>query len=105
MPKLSKADKVAKVSATEARRSKEEALARLRWLEVAKAEATVFDAAAVRSELAAMHKQIRDGFLRLPDKLARQLAAASDPRECRDMMAGEVKAILANLSNELRLTR
>lgn len=105
MPKLSKADTVAKVSANEARRSKEEALARLRWLEVAKAEGTVFEAAAVRSELAAMHKQIRDGFLRLPDKLARQLAAASDPREVRDTMAAEVKAILANLSDELRVTK
>jgi CRISPR/Cas system-associated endonuclease Cas3-HD len=102
MPRLSKADKKAEVSATEARRRKEVALAQLREMEVAEKAGKLYQAAAVKSAVVAMNAAIREAVLRIPDKLAPTVAATSDPREARKLLMAECKAILRNLSDEIR---
>ena len=83
MPKLSKADKGAVISANEARRRKEVALAELREMEVAHRAGKLYDAAAVKSAVVTMNAAIREAVMRIPDKLAPQVAAVSTPREVR----------------------
>lgn len=101
MPNLSRADKAAKVSATEARRRKEVALARLRELEVAEKTRQLLSAAEVRSTWVAVAAKIRDAVLRIPDKLAPQVVAAKDAMEARAILAAECEAILKTLAGEV----
>ena len=102
MPNLSKQDKQAVVSANEARRRKEVALAQLREMEVAERAGKLYDAAAVQNAVVSMNAAIREAVLRIPDKLAPQAAATSDPRQVRSILMAECKAILKNLSDDIR---
>lgn len=101
MPRASRKDKQADVSANEARRRKEVALAELREMEVAEKSGKLYQAAAVRSAVVGMNAAIREAVLRIPDKLAPTVAATSDPREARKLLMAECKAILRNLSDEI----
>ena len=102
MPRASRKDKQADVSANEARRRKEVALAQLREMEVAEKSGKLYQAEAVRSAVVEMNAAIREAVLRIPDKLAPTVAATSDPREARKLLMAECKAILRNLSDEIR---
>jgi hypothetical protein len=101
MPKLSKADQAAKVSATEARRRKELALARLRELELAQKAGMLLPASEVRDRWVTILTAIKTAVLRLPDKLAPQTVAAADVREAHTILAAECEAILRELSDDI----
>jgi hypothetical protein len=101
MPKLSKSDQSAKVSANEARRRKEFALARLREMEVAQKAGLLLPASDVRDKWVAILTAIKTAVLRMPDKLAPQMAAAADVREAHTILAAECEAILRELSDDI----
>ncbi len=101
MPNLSKADKAATVSLTEARRRKECALSQLRELEVKQRLGKLLPAAQVTSAWSSIAGKIRDAVLRIPDKCAPSVAAAGDLQECREILATECEQILRTLSDDL----
>jgi hypothetical protein len=101
MPKLSKSDQAAKVSATEARRRKEFALARLRELELAQKAGLLLPASDVRDRWVNILTAIKTAVLRMPDKLAPQMAAAADVREAHTILAAECETILRELSDDI----
>lgn len=49
-------------------------------------------------------KAIRDGMTAIPDRLAKQLAALTDPRQCRDLLMKEIRKALTGLSDDIRST-
>jgi len=91
MPKLSKADQAAKVSATEARRRKEVALAELREMEAAQRRGELLAAGEVRKRWAAGLAALRDRLLSLPDRLGATLAGRDE---------AEVRAVLRTALEE-----
>jgi hypothetical protein len=93
MPKLSKADQAAKVSATEARRRKELALARLREMEVAQKAGLLLPASDVRSTWAERLGALKDRILILPDRLAARLANRPEA-EVRAILRDELEEAL-----------
>ena len=100
---LSKADKTANVSATEARRRKEVALAEIREMERDKRRGDLIDRAEVRQTWLKVSIQFRDALMRIPSKCAPSVAAASgDPREVERVLLAEVEGILRTLSNDLQ---
>ncbi len=101
MPHLSKADREAKISATEARRRKEVALARLRELELAERAKLLLPSNEVRSVWVVVAGKLRDAVLGIPDKLAPAVAAAADAREVRNILMQECEAILRTLHDDL----
>lgn len=101
MPKLSRADKQAKVSANEARRRKEVALARLREMEADEKAGKLVAAERVKDAWAKIVGSIKTAVLRMPDKLAPQLAAVSDAREARAILLAECEAVLKGLHEEI----
>jgi hypothetical protein len=101
MPKLSKADRKAKVSANEARRRKEVALARLREMEADEKAGKLIPAASVTDAWVKILGAVKAGVLRLPDKLAPQLAATADALEVRAILSSECEIILKDLHAEL----
>ena len=104
MPKLSKADQRRKISVTEAHRRKEIALARLREMEVNEKAGKLIRADAVRDAWVKILAAVKAGVLRLPDKLAPQMAAVSDTREAQKILKGECEAILKGLHDEIAYT-
>lgn len=96
MPKLSKADQAAKVSATEARRRKEVALAELREMEVAQRARALLPAAEVRQTWAEGLAVIRDRILMLPDRLAARLAHRPEA-EVRAVLRDELEECLRGI--------
>jgi hypothetical protein len=104
MPKLSKRDQRHKVSATEARRRKEVALARLREMEVDERAGKLIRAEAVRDAWVKILGAVKAGILRPPDKLAPQVAAASDAREARAILRAECEAIVKGLHEAIEYT-
>lgn len=50
-------------------------------------------------------RQVRDKVLALPSKLAPQLAALDDTKAIRDLLEGEVTALLRGLQEEVRYQR
>lgn len=101
MPNLSKADKQAKVSANEARRRKEVALARLREMEVAEKAGQLLSAQKVKDAWVKILAAVKTAVLRMPDKLAPQLAAVTDAREARAMLQNECEAVLKDAYAEI----
>lgn len=101
MPKLSKTDKRVKVSANEARRRKEVALAGLRELELSQKAGKLIRADRARDAWAKIAGAIKAAVLRMPDKLAPQLAAATDTREARALLLAECEAVLKGLHEEI----
>ena len=102
MPKLSKADQTAKVSQNEARRRKEEALARLRELEVAEKEGRVIPREAAASAMVKAMATVRAAVLRIPSTATRRIMAATDETEAREILTHECEAALRGASDELR---
>lgn len=101
MPKLSKKDQRGRVTITESRRRKEQALARLREMEADEKAGKLIDAEGVKDAWTKITGAIKAAVLRMPDKLARQLAAAADAREVRVLLAAECETILRGLSDEI----
>jgi len=93
MPHLTKADQQAKVSATEARRQKEVALARLRQIEVGEREGRLLPAADVKRVWSEKLAALRDRALSLPDRLAARLVGRSEV-EIRSVLRGELEEVL-----------
>ena len=85
MPKLSKSDRLAKVSANEARRRKEVALAEIREMERDQKRGVLLPAATVRKVWAERLSALKDRALMLPDPLSARLAGRSE---------GEVRLVL-----------
>jgi len=104
MPTLSRKDKRAKVSQNEARRRKEVALARIREMEADERAGKLIQAEAVRDAWVKILSAVKAAVLRLPDKLAPTLAAVSDAREARAILAAECEAILKALHEEIAYT-
>jgi hypothetical protein len=102
MPTLSKADQAVKVSANEARRRKECALAELREIERDERIGRLIPAAVVVSVWAEILGSVKAAVLRIPDKCAESLAAVQDPREARNVLANEAEKILRNLADDIR---
>jgi len=101
MPRLSKADQRRKVSANEARRRKEVALARLREMEADERAGKLIAAALVTDAWVKILGAVKAGVLWLPDKLAPAMAAAADAREARAILKTECEAILKGLHEEI----
>ena len=102
MPNLSKSDKHAKVSANEARRRKELALAEIREMEAAEKAGRMIAVDQVDAAWSDIRAKIKRAVLRIPVNCAAKVAAISDPREVRAVLASECEAILKELSNEIR---
>lgn len=86
----------------QARASKETYLARLRKLEYEEKSGRLVDQEAVRRAQFTLLRTIRDRFLELPDRLADDLAAETDPGSIHELLRVEVRAVLEALSAELR---
>jgi phage terminase Nu1 subunit (DNA packaging protein) len=100
---LSKADKAAVVSASEARRRKEVALAELREMERDKRRGDLIERAEVRQTWLKVAVQFRDALMRIPTKCAPSVAAAAgDAREVERVLLAEVEGILRTLANDLQ---
>lgn len=102
MPQLSKSDAKAKVSANEARRRKEEALARLRELEVAEKEGKVIPRETAADAVTKAFSIVRTAVLRIPDKAARQVMAAGNAGEGREILLRECEGALKGAHDELQ---
>jgi hypothetical protein len=101
MPRLSKSDQRAKVSQNEARRRKEVALARLREMEADEKAGKLISADQVKDTWAKILGAVKTAVLRMPDKLAPQLAAVSDVREARAALLVECEAVLKGLHDQV----
>jgi len=100
MPKLSKFDQEAKISANEARRRKEVALAEMRELELRRRKDELIETAAVRAVWCEHHARIRDRFLAIPDRLAESLA--NQPAGAvREKLLAEIEDALRNVSDSV----
>lgn len=99
MPHLSKADKAAKVSVTEAQRRKEVALAKTREIELAQLEGKLVPKAEVTRFWAGRCGAIRDSFLSMPDRLAARLAGKHEA-EIRVALRDEIEEALRSLHAE-----
>ena len=102
MPNLSAADRAAKISANEARRRKEVALARLREIEVAEREGKLIAADAVADRWRAIAGKLGAALDRIPSRCAHAVHAAKDQREAEKLLAAEVRTIRKELADELR---
>jgi hypothetical protein len=76
-----RSDKRSKISATEARRRKEVALARLREMEADERAGKLIASERIKDAWVKILSAINTGVLRMPDNLAPQLAAAGDARQ------------------------
>jgi hypothetical protein len=97
MPNLSKTDCRAKISANEARRRKEVALAALREIELAHRRGELIDAADAVREWSAACAMLRTRLLSIPDRVAASLAGKAEA-EIRDMLRSEITGALTALS-------
>ncbi len=104
MPKLSKSDQAAKISANEARRRKEVALARLREMEADEKAGKLISADRVKNAWVKILATVKAGVLRMPDKLAPQMGAVSDAREARAALLIECEAVLKGIHDDITYT-
>jgi phage terminase Nu1 subunit (DNA packaging protein) len=79
--------------------------AKLRRLEFETKSGKLIPADEVKVQWFKLARQIRDKLLAVPSKLAPQLAALSEVREVRELLDGEIEAILRGLEDELRYRR
>ncbi|MCX6626157.1 MAG: hypothetical protein NTW28_00820, partial [Candidatus Solibacter sp.] len=89
MPNLSQSDQRAKVSQNEAWRRKELALAEIREMEAAERAGRMIAAAEVNAAWEDIRAKIKRAVLRIPANCAAKVAAISDPREVRAVLASE----------------
>jgi len=101
LPKRSKADQAAKISADEARRRKEVALAELRELEAAERKGLLLRRDDVERTWAETAAMLRDAVLRIPDMAAPQLVGVRDGAEARAVLSDICDAVLRTLSARL----
>ena len=101
MPKLSKRDLAVKLSANEIRRQKEETLLAIRKLELAEKAGELVPKSQVRETWGRIVVSIKAGVLRLPDRCAPELAAASTPLEAREILMRECEALLRGLHADI----
>lgn len=88
---------------SDAQRRKESALANLRELEHRQ---KIYELVSVDEQAkvwAGVAQTVRDGFLALPELLAPELAALTDPRQVRDRLDSELRAVLANLPERINV--
>ena len=93
MPHLSKGDRAADVSANEARRRKEVALAGLRELQLRQAESKLLSASEVEQAWAGAVIKLRNAVLAIPSRCAPQF---TDPRHAA-IIRGQVDIVLKQL--------
>jgi hypothetical protein len=98
MPKLSKRDKRAKVTITEARRRKELALARIREREADRQAGKLVELDALMLALSRLIINARSQLLGMPSKLAPIVASENDPAQCQELIRHEVYEALEELS-------
>ncbi len=96
MPRLSKADKQAKISQNEARRRKELALAEIREMERDEKRGALLPAAEVRKVWADRLGALKDRVLMLPDRLAARLANRPEV-EVRGVLRDELEECLRGI--------
>ena len=101
MPKLSKSDRAADESASEARRRKEVALARLRELEVQAKEGELVTMEAALDVVTKAFGAVKAAVLRIPDKATRHVMAAGDARAGRDLLMAECENALKGAHDDL----
>ncbi len=104
MPKLSRAYQARKVSANEARRRKEVALARLREMEADEKAGKLIATDRVKDAWVKILSAVKTAVLRMPDKLAPQMATISDACEARAALLAECEAVLKGLHDEIEYT-
>ena len=97
MPKLSKADKTAKVSATEARRRKEVALAGMRELELSRMQQNLLDADQVQAFWTEQCARFSQALLSVPDRVADALVR-KDAAAIRVRLREEIEEVLRGLA-------
>jgi hypothetical protein len=97
VPHLSKADRSAVISANEARRRKETALAELRELELRQRRGELIEAADAVREWSSACAMVRTRLLALPDRVAASLAGKAEA-EIREALTSEITAALTALS-------
>jgi hypothetical protein len=99
MPNLSKADKRAKISATEAERRRKVAMAEIREIERDQKRGALLPAAEVRKVWAERLAALKDRVLMLPDRLAARAAnrpEADVRRILRDELEDSLRGIHAD---------
>ncbi|MEZ5398609.1 MAG: hypothetical protein R2729_03005 [Bryobacteraceae bacterium] len=97
----SKADRAAKLSATEIRRQKEETLLAIRKLELAQKAGDLIPKGDVRERWGRIVVAIKAGVLRLPDRCAPELAAATTAAEAREILRRECESLLKGLAEDV----
>lgn len=98
MPKLSRADQAAKVSATEANRRKSVAIAGRRELELAQLQGKLLSRDAVVKAWSESYRAVRDRMLSIPDRTAAELAVCQSEPEVRLVLRREIEDALTSLS-------
>ena len=83
----------------ESRGRKEHYQAELAKLQVAQQRKELVSAEDVKKEAFTMGRAIRDGMMNIPDRLAAQVAAISDPREVHRVMTEEIRVALRMLAD------
>jgi len=96
MPKLSKTDKQAKISATEAERRRKVAMAQIREMERDQKRGALLPAAEVRKVWAERLGALKDRVLMLPDRLAARLANRPET-EVRGVLRDELEECLRGI--------
>jgi hypothetical protein len=96
MPKLSRADQQAKISATEAERRRKVAIAQIREMERDQKRGALLPAVEVRKVWAKSLGALKDRVLMLPDRLAARLANRSEA-EVRGVLRDELEDCLRGI--------
>ncbi len=79
--------------------------ARLRKLEFETKSGKLVTTDEVKAQWFRLARQLRDKLLAVPAKLAPQLAALTDVRQVRELLDGEIEAILKGLQDDIRYRR
>lgn len=85
-------------SLAQSRAVREAYQARLAKLEYEKAIGKVIDADAVKVDAFKVARQVRDGLLNIPDRVAAELAAEMDPGRVHDRLYREIRTALSALA-------
>ncbi|HLJ13437.1 MAG TPA: hypothetical protein VKV15_03000 [Bryobacteraceae bacterium] len=96
MPKLSNADKQAKISATEAERRRKVAMAQIREMEADQRRGALLPASEIRKVWADRLGALKDRVLMLPDRLAARLANRTEI-EVRAVLRDELEECLRGI--------
>lgn len=94
-------DPTVKRSFAEARRDREDYLARTAKLEYEEQRGNLVPRALVEKLLMESNRRVREGMLNIPDRLAAQLAAETDQRLVRQMLDVEIRNALESLADDL----